>query len=415
VFFLYDVLVNLAVALFLVPRELALRLAGRARSADLRERLGRGTRSGFGSPLVVIHAVSVGEMAAAGALIPELARRLPGVSVLLTTGNRDGRVVADRLRERYPAIRAVSLLPWDRRRAICAWLKRLAPDFVIVVETEIWPNLYRECGERSVPLVIVNGRMPEREARRYGLARRFFRQVLSRVRWIDAQTEADRQRFLEIGADPTRVRTSGNLKFDAAADGEESGTGNSTDRLLVAGSTHPSEEEVLLSCLGSLRRRHPSLRLALAPRQVGRARSIAALARRKGFRTAFESECTDEWDVLIVDRIGRLASQYARAEMAVIGGTLADRGGHNPLEACARNCVILAGPSRRSFAEIFDGLEMAGAIVSASGVEPLASAIDELLTDPQRRRVLARRSYEFWCAGRGVAAACAERIVGTRP
>ena len=405
-------IVNLAVALFLAPRELALRLAGQSRSGDLPERLGKGVRRGFGSPFVVIHAVSIGEMAAAGALVSELVARLPGVSIALTTGNRDGVAAGERLMARHTQIVSTSLLPWDRRAAMASWLARLRPSLVAVVETEIWPSLFRACTGLKIPIVIVNGRMPAADAARYRLARAFFRDVLRRAAWIEAQSDEDARRFIDIGADPNRVCASENLKFDSALSIAEEDAVSSAQGglLLVAGSTHAPEEDLLLDVFAELRGRYPKLRLVLAPRHVSRSSGVAQRARRRGLRAALDSEEPFDTDVLVVGRVGRLSAFYAVADIAVIGGTFADRGGHNPIEAAARGLSAIAGPSRRNFREIFSGLEAAGGLVSADSPERLNIELSRLLDDDARRKKIGTAALRYCRARQGTARACARRI-----
>jgi 3-deoxy-D-manno-octulosonic-acid transferase len=412
VFFLYDVLVRAAVALLLVPWELARRMAKRTGPEALRQRLGEVLPDAGPGPRVLIHAVSVGEMAAAGSLVSALAHRIPDVSIQLATGNRDGLAAAEQLRARQAAIRSVSLIPWDRRHAMREWLRRSRPDFVAVVETEIWPNLFRACAELSIPIAIVNGRMPSREAGRYRLARPFFRKILNSAAWIEAQTEGDRRRFVAVGADADRVTLGGNLKFDASPGETAPKECDRDEMLVVGGSTHAPEERILLEVLRTLRAGNPSLRLALAPRRVSRARSVARRARAGGFRTARDPGEAAPWDVLVVDRIGGLAPLYARAGIAIVGGTIADRGGQSPLEAARSACAIVAGTSRENFSEVFAGLEAAGAVQSADAGR-LAACIASLLSDRDRRRELGRRAREFSLAGGGAAARCANRIVSS--
>ena len=411
-FLLYDLLVGATVALLLVPWELARRLAKRSGPDVLRQRLGESFPDDGPGPRILIHAVSVGEMAGAGSLACALAARIPNASIQLATGNRDGLAAAERLRERQPAIRSVSLIPWDRRAAMRRWLRRSRPDFVAVVETEIWPNLFRACAELSVPIAIVNGRMPPREAGRYRLAGPFFRRILDRAAWIEAQTEDDRRRFVAIGADPARVTVGGNLKFDAEPGETAPKESDRDEQLVVGGSTHAPEERLLLEALRTLRARHPSMRLALAPRRISRARDVARRARAGGFRAAHDSDGAGAWDVLVVERIGGLAPLYARAGIAVVGGTFADRGGQSPLEAARSACAIVAGPSRGNFAEVFAGLEGAGAVESTDG-DRLGACLASLLGDRERRRELGRRAREFSLSGRGAAARCADRIASS--
>jgi 3-deoxy-D-manno-octulosonic-acid transferase len=202
---------------------------------------------------VVVHAVSAGEVVAAGALIGELQKR--GARVIVTVGNAAGREAAERLRGRFPSIEGVFFLPWDRRRAMRRWLRKTDPDAVAVVETELWPNLFRACGETGVRLLVVNGRIDPRDVARYRLAPRFFRRVL-RPAHIGAQDEVELRRFVDIGADPDRVAILGNLKVDAAREMRSpSGAAEPRQRMIVAGSTHAPEERVLLDAFGALRMR----------------------------------------------------------------------------------------------------------------------------------------------------------------
>jgi 3-deoxy-D-manno-octulosonic-acid transferase len=413
VFLLYDVLATAAVGLLLLPWELLRRAVGTAGPEVLRERLGRVEVPEREAPRVHIHAVSVGEMNAAAALVSELTAVVPDVCVSLTTGNRDGLASGRALAGRHPQIDSVSLLPWDRAEPVRAWLARLRPACVLVVETEIWPNLFRQSANLGIPLAIVSGRVPARDVRRYRLARPFFRRVLACARWIGAQTPRDGERFVGIGAEPGRIEVMGNLKADAADGAEASASWNLGGRageLVVAGSTHAPEELWLVDTFAALRRRRPDLRLVIAPRHVKRAASVARLARRKGLRAALASASSEDWEVLVVDRLGDLSAAYAVADVVVIGGTFADRGGHNPLEAAARGKPILAGPHRESFEEVFARLEAAGALASARNAAELPAELEALLNDPARRLLLGRRTAACWLEGLGVARAYALRV-----
>lgn len=410
---IYDILVGLAVACFLRPWELLRRFAGRTGPEVLQERLGNSPCPAACDRRVVIHAVSVGEMAAAEGIVARLAARVPDASILLTAGNRDGIAAGNRLRSRYPQIESVSRLPWDRIGALREWLGRLRPALFLVVETEIWPNLFRACAENEIALSIVNGRIPVRNFRSYRIARSFFRDVLGCARWIGAQSEEDRTRFVALGADPGRVQVYGNLKFDAPASnarelpGIESGAPGT---LVVAGSTHPPEERLLLDCLATLRRNCAGVRLVLAPRRVARAPEIAKLAGRKGFRAALSSEIRESWEVLVLDEFGLLDPAFARADIAVIGGTFARHGGHNPLEAARHSKAIVAGPHRENFASIFAGLESAGALQSVAHWRELGAFLEKLLLDAGARQRLGERARAFADEGRGAADLYAVRI-----
>lgn len=402
---LYGLAAELAVWLVLVPVQLARVALGRSSLAELAERLGL---TALDRPRLLVHAVSVGEVAAAGALLSELARHGTFPS-LLTCGNRDGHRAAARLRGQGAADR-VAFLPWDRPRAMRRWLARLSPGAVVVIETELWPGLFRACRERSIPLLLVSARLYPADVRRYRRARAFFADVLSAPLWIGVQDAAQREAFLAIGAPPERVEVMGNLKLDVRPEAGELpapwaarlGRGP----LLVAGSTHPGEEGLLLNAFRSLRREHPALRLVLAPRHVGRGAAVTRLARRAGHAVARLTEAASAgtaWDILVLDEIGSLPAFYALADIAFVGGSLVRRGGQNPLEPAAAGKATVMGPRVEHFQSLVDSLDTAGGIVRLAGPEELEPALSRLLGDEAERARLGERARRFCQAGGGVA------------
>src|SRR5262245_5121161 len=244
----YDGLVGAAVWAVLVPFTIAQIARRVATFTELRERLGRVRLPPPRGIRIVVHAVSAGEMAAAGAFIQRLQTERPEWTVVVTAGTRDGRAVANRLRARLPSIEAVIALPWDRRRAIERWLRALACSGVVIVEPEIWPNLYEACGRERVPLVLVNGHVYPRDVARYRLARWLFAHVLQRADWIGVQSAAERDRFRTIGAPDARMSIAGSLKLDSAADDWSSTLARFVQAAaprgctLIGGSTYALEE-----------------------------------------------------------------------------------------------------------------------------------------------------------------------------
>lgn len=405
----------------LVPYEAAREALSGSRAATVGERLGRRVPPGAGTrPRLLVHAVSVGEMAAAEALLLALRTELAGFSAVVTAGNRDGRAAAEALAARRSEVRGVQLLPWDRPASVRRWLQRLAPDAVCVVETELWPGLFLACRDLGVPLLVVNGRVYPRDAPRYRLARPLFREVLSAASWIGVQTETERIAFVEIGADPARVEVTGNLKLDlpvadaalpapwseALADGAP---------LVVAGSTHPGEERVLLAALFRLRGRFPTARLVVAPRHPRRAAAVVEEARRAGLAAALWSrpERGAPFDVVVVDAIGPLPTLYGRATAAFVGGSLVRKGGQSPVEPAARGVPAVSGPDLSHFAEVASALERAGGLTRVPGVDPareLASALEPLLADEGARREAGERAREAVERLRGAAALSARAV-----
>jgi len=410
-FTLYRVLVALAIPLILVPYEI---LRGRGRY--LAQRLGRTTlrAPAAGRPRIVIHAVSVGEMGAAAALVPALSTELPNCSLVLTSGNRDGLAAAGRLARQHPNIESTILLPWDRAPALERWLAALQPSLFVVVETELWPGLFRVCARRGVPLCIVNGRIYPADLGRYRLLRGFFGRVLEQVVWIGAQSETERSRFEEIGAPPAGIDVVGNLKYDVP------GTGRGTDvegrlgkggPLLVGASTHAPEEQCLLDAFTRLRERLQGLRLVIAPRNVARAGTILDLARERSLRAeTWTQPSSNESDVWVIDEMGRLPDFFEHADVVFVGGSLAPHGGHNVLEPAAHGRAILVGPHVEHFRGVVDDFLEGRALIGLSSAEDLYPEMLRLLTDDTERRALGRRARELCEAGRGSAKVHARRL-----
>jgi 3-deoxy-D-manno-octulosonic-acid transferase len=413
----YDAGVALLVSIALVPVEWIKMALGRSQADWLEERLGRAPkRSRDSHPCLVLHAVSVGEIAAAGSLIAALTSERPLQRIIVTTGNREGRQAAELLRERFPQITAVHFLPWDRRASTIRWLRRIRPEAVIVIETEIWPNLFRSASELSIPLFIVSGRIYPGDRSRYRIARFFFRSVLKSVKWIGVQSEDERSTFISAGAPVDRVEVVGNLKHDTVVSHElprswEDVFERSNDtNLIVAGSTHHGEETWLIEALHLLRRADLSARLVLAPRHPRRADQVHGQTVSEGWAAVRWSEgppTNDDWEVLIVDQVGPLAAVFQWADVAVIGGSLVRHGGHNPLEAARHGRAIIIGPYHEHFRDIVHELDQAGGIRVLPETGDLRSALfsafRDFLRDARRREEMGRRAAAYCQIHQGVA------------
>jgi 3-deoxy-D-manno-octulosonic-acid transferase len=412
---LYDVLVSAVVLLVLAPFELLRIALSRARRRDLEERLSGAELSRARRPNVLVHAVSAGEVAAAGALVERLAERAPDLAVVLTTANAAGRRAAERLADRAPNVAAIAWLPWDRARVLKRWLESFSPSAIVVVETEIWPGLFRAAKELGIPLLVANGRVYPKDVPRYRLAPGFFAGVLDAAAWIGAQNEAERVRFLAIGAPPERVEAAGSLKYDARIPPPERIDGWSGP-VLVAGSTHAPEEELVLGVVARLRREQPDLSLIVAPRDPSRARSVAARARRHGLKTALYPEETARGkDVLVVAEVGYLPGLWAAADVALVGGSFASFGGHNPLEPAARGKAVVIGPHVAHVEEDVRRLADAGGLEWIREREGLPGVLEEslraLFLDRPRREEMGRRAAAAVQGGSGAASRTVERLL----
>lgn len=392
----YSVGLECVVWMVLAPAMLIRMARRRATVEELRQRLWGA--SGTVARCVLVHGVSAGEMAAAEPLVARLGRS--GRAVLLSTGTRAGVVAAERLAAVHPHVKGWTYLPWDRR-AVRAWLRSVAPQAVVVMETEIWPNVFAACGALGIPLFIANGRVRSPDVPRYRLARGFFRHVLACTAWIGAQSARDRDAFVAMGAPADHVEVTGNLKFDTMSVLQPLPPALTSERvgaLIVAGSTHDPEEAWLFECVDRLRRNGRSVRLAVAPRDIGRAENVARLARLRSLRTITWStwrrdraQTSSSWDVLVVDEYGWLSSMYQQADVVFVGGTLAPVGGHNVIEAARLGRPVMVGPYVNEVEAIVERLDAGGGIIRLDAVDPVSSLMTTctaLLSDGERARAI---------------------------
>ncbi len=355
----------------------------------LGERFGRMAAWGKGAAPLWLHTVSVGEAMAAATLARELRRRRPEVPLLVSTVTETGRAVAEK---RLPADRFV-FFPFDFPWAVSRALDRIRPRAVLLTETELWPNFLRACGERRIPVAVVNGRISPRSFPRYRRIRRWFRGVLEDVTLFCMQSQADAERILALGAPPDRVRVVGNLKYDLAGLGEAGQAAAVRQALglapavplLVGGSTHRGEEEAVLAAFDHARRAHPGVCLLLAPRHPERLDEVERLVRQGGFsclrRSRLPAEPLPPGAVILLDTMGELARLYAAASVVFIGGSLIPHGGQNILEPAAHARPVVHGPYMGNFLEMRALFREAGAAVEVSDGAALPAEVVHLLGD----------------------------------
>lgn len=339
-----------------------------------------------------VHAVSVGEVLAARPLVDGLLAAHPGRSVLVTTITPTGseRVRAlwgDRVHHVY--------LPYDLRSMVRRFLDRARPAIAVIVETEIWLNLYVECHRRGIPLVMVNARLSERSLRGYLPVQALARLAMTAVTKVAAQSNADAARLARIGADPARIVVTGNLKYDLtlpvgieehAARWREAWGGGRP--VWVAASTHPPEEDAVLEIHSRLLERHPDALLLWAPRHPERFAPVAESAAALGMRTATRRADTlpsPDTQVFVVDTLGELLAFFAAADVAFVGGSLCEVGGHNVLEPAALGVPSVVGPRTFNFAEVTRRLRDAGALRQAPDAASVGDEVLALLEDDAAR------------------------------
>ena len=367
------------------------------------ERLGFTPKAarGRGGP-IWIHAASVGETQGARALVAGLARRFPGCPLLVTTVTATGARHAQQV---FAGLAAHLYLPYDLPWAAQAFLSAARPRLLIVMETEIWPNLLRVCQSRGVPVALVNGRVSDRSYRGYAFFRGFMAEALGRFSFIAAQSDEDARRFRALGAPAEKVSVMGNLKFDLPPPAGPAAAAELRERVLaaperpvwIAASTHAGEEELALEALGQLRDQGTDCLLVLAPRRPKRFDKVFELCQSRGFAVARRAKAPRDAagaKVYLLDTIGDLESFYGAADLAFVGGSLIPHGGHNALEAARWGLPIITGQHTSNFREVVQLLEEAGALVVVSDAKELAAAVAALVADPALRRARGERAKQ---------------------
>ena len=378
-------------------------------SDRLPERLGF-TAVRFTTPPIWIHAVSVGEVQAAAALVRALISRYPQHPMLVTTATPTG---AQRVRALFGDSVRHAYLPYDLPGAVRRFLDRTTPQLAIVMEREIWPNLYRACFARRIPILLASARISDRSGRRHLRFAGLFRDALACDVTIAAQTEADAERFRALGIPPAAVHVTGNVKFDLEVPEDVRRTGAHIRAefahrpVWTAGSTHEREEDIVLDAHERVRTTRSDALLVLVPRHPNRFDAVKAWLRSRNVRFASRSTreaITADTSVLLVDTLGELLSFYAAANVAFVGGSLVPIGGHNLLEPAALNRPIITGPHNFNAADIAENFLASGAAVRVESATELGTAVLDLLTNAARRDQMIARAHEILQENRGTLA-----------
>lgn len=334
-----------------------------------------------------VHAVSVGESIAAAPMVRELLKRHPDLPITMTcmtpTGSAQIRqIFGDQVGHVYLPYD----LPWLQRRLI----RRLRPRVVIIMETELWPNLVAECRRAEVPVVLANARLSARSARGYARVRRLVEPMFAALTWVAVQSAAEAARFKSLGVRPEAMTVTGSIKFDLKPAAELLETaaqwraGWGPRPVWIAASTHAGEDEVALVAHRQVLQQHPNALLILVPRHPERFDSVARQVQQAGLQLVRRSA---GWmpgaaeQVFLGDTMGELMQFYACADLAFVGGSLIAGGGHNYLEPAALGLPVLTGPYRFNFLEISELLEQAGALVEISDAASMAVQVNQWLSD----------------------------------
>ncbi len=404
-----QLLYNLLTYLLLIPFAVYWLIRGIANRSYL-DRLGQ--RFGLGFPkldeCIWVHAVSVGEVQAAVPLIRALIERCPGQKLVVTTVTPTGaaRVAAlfgDGVQHCY--------IPFEFPNAIRSFFSSVHPRAAMIMETEIWPNLYRGCGVRKIPLILVSARISPKSIPGYRRWLPLIRETLSHGIIIAAQTQADANRFLELGANPERTLVTGNIKFDVKLEPNIASEGALLRSTLfgkrpvwIAASTHEGEEQQVLEAHRTLLENHPALLLVLIPRHPERFGSVRELTERLGFRAVARTErqsCDAATEVFLVDTMGEVPLFFAASDIAFVGGSLVPVGGHNLLEPAAQGLPIVTGPHLFNAQEIAESFVELGACRIVADSAELAATVSELIDRPDEAEKIGKNGLKILEQNRG--------------
>lgn len=358
--------------------------------------------------VIWIHAVSVGEVQAALPIVNVIKDRIPEADILLTTTTPTGSSrVIQALGERV----VHCYLPYDLPGSVERFLERVKPSLAVIMETELWPNLFHGCRMRNVPVLLANVRLSERSAAGYGKFRPLVGEMLSGVSAVAAQSDADARRVIELGADPSRVTVTGSVKFDVNIPPSLREEAASLRRRLgsersvwIAASTHEGEERAVLEAFRKVIVAVPGALLIIVPRHPERFGTTESLVRRARFQYALRSRVRD-WDnrieVFIGDTMGELQMFYAASDVAFVGGSLVPVGGHNMLEPAALGIPVIFGPHVFNFASISARLLELGIARQVTNAAELAQAVIAYLQDPNARHNVGQSAKRFVAENKG--------------
>jgi len=363
-----------------------------------------------------VHAVSVGEAMAVRGLVGSLKKVFPGRRLVLSSVTPTGNKV---IRDFACENDFVTYLPLDFSFITEKVVKEIYPSLVVIAETELWPNFILSLSKRGIPVLVVNARISDRSFRGYRLIRGLLKLVLNRISFFCAQSESDARRLEALGVDKERISVTGNMKFDAmdcvsslpaeeaAAAALRSSLGiKPGEKLLVAGSTHPGEEEIVLSVYKKLLSRFPGSKLLLAPRHPHRAAEVISLVLKYGFDPFRASQLgagkvPSGNAVFVLDSVGRLKSFYAASDMVFVGGSLVKKGGHNIIEPACFAKPVICGRHMFNFRDIAELFLKSGACISVATPQELEKAIDGLASDPSAAAELGKKARNIVVENQG--------------
>lgn len=350
-----------------------------------------------------IHAVSVGEVNAIENFLKKLKQELPEYKIVLSTVTRTGQAVAHSKLDQYADV--ITYFPYDFAFSVKSAIKAFNPALAIIAETEIWPMFSHQIKKNNIPLMIVNGRISPNSYKGYKKFSFFFKQIFENYSLILAQSEGDKERLISIGADKNITKVMGNLKFDIKSpleidqiDKLKEELALDKQKVLIAGSTHKGEEEIILSAYSLLRADFPDLKLLIAPRHPERLSQVFKLAEESNFNygSRKKNDTFIDNEIIIIDTMGELGNMYALATVAFIGGSYSGTGGHNPLEAAIFGIPVISGPNIHNFKDIYKIMLQNKSATIVNETTSLPEVIANLLNDEELYKNTSKKCLEIF-------------------
>jgi len=330
---------------------------------------------------IMFHGVSVGETIALENLIKRAKAEFPDYEIIVTTGTKTGQDIAQK---KYKDVASfVTYFPYDIPCFVRKFLSRVKPSMVFIAETELWPSFSYYCKKRGIPLFIINGRISDSTYKSYKTFAPFFKLMLRNYKGIYTQSQIDNDKMISIGANPETTKVMKNLKFDVKRQNVEIEIGQDAGRVIIAGSTHAGEDEIVLDTFCKVKKEFADAKLLLVPRHMQRLPHVIDLVQNTGLSYGFRSknDTFREKEIIILDTMGELGKMYSICDFAFIGGSFNKTGGHNPLEAVVYNKPAITGPSIHNFRDIYWILSQTSAGKIVQNGEELTEYMKKLLGD----------------------------------
>ena len=380
VFFLYGLVSTIVFVLFL-PFYFIVRVLNKKFLYGWKEKLGFFKAPLLGDKVIMYHGVSVGEVIALENVIKKTKEVFPNYKIVVTTGTKTGQEIA---RKKYTQIADfITYFPFDITLCVNVFLNKIKPTVVLIAETELWPIFSSSCKRRGIYLYCINGRMSDSTFSIYKKFGFFFKFVLQKYTKILTQSEIDMNKLLAIGAPKEKTSVMKNLKFDVKASDEKVEIGQEGYRVIIAGSTHKGEDEIILPIFKEKHERYPDIKLLLVSRHTQRIPDIAGLIEKTGLKYGYRSkgDTFKDYDIILLDTMGELSKMYSMCHFAFIGGSFNKTGGHNPLEATVYSKPTITGPNIHNFRDIYWLLSRSNAGKIVKNPKELSDYMEKLLSD----------------------------------